>query len=830
MVNSGSDMLMRSEPSTIDLAGTWTLRDAAAGDGEPVAMPIPGDAISALRDAGRIPNPYVGRNEYDVRWVAERDWIVSRDFDLTGGDTDGWYLDIEGLDTVAEIILNGVTVLRAANSFRRYRPNVGHALKQGENRLDILFRSNLKEAARRQAVQPFFVPWHEGNSPLANGNMLRKPQCHFGWDWNLAVAPFGLYGTIALKRLDIARIEHVTVRQSHDAQTGAVTVTASIEFHANQAGMLPLTIEFDGERNRVDCAVSAGRTICETVFEVAHPKLWWPAGSGPQHLYTLVVETPTERVARHVGLRVIDLLTDKDEAGSRFAFRINGREIFCRGANWIPADALFSGATEEKVTDLLTSARDAHMNMIRVWGGGFYETEHFYETCDRLGLMVWQDFMFACNLYPSTPDFLAEVEAEVEYQVKRLSSHACLALWCGDNELVGALTWFEASVKNRDRYLVSYDRLNHLIERTLKQAAPDALWWPSSPSAGPLDFGDAWHDDGAGDMHVWSVWHEGKDFAHYRTLRPRFCSEFGFQSFPSLPVIEGFAGPADLNIASPVMEAHQKNAGGNARIAETLFRYVRFPKDFANFLYASQIQQGLAIKTAVDWWRSLKPHCMGTLYWQLNDTWPVASWSSLNHDGSWKALHHMARRFFQPVTVATIPDADGRSLRFCAVNDTAELVTVSLTIEALSITGARRELVVQTAGTDTDAAYPVASIDLASLRQDEIIIYAWEASNGMAGRDHVSPRPYKALDLPQANVAFTFEPDGDATLLHLTTDQPAFFVAAETAIAGRFSDNVVDLLLPGEARSLRFMPRDSGRKLQLSDFRIYDLQSAAGLG
>ena len=249
-------------------------------------------------------------------------------------------------------------------------------------------------------------------------------------------------------------------------------------------------------------------------------------------------------VRRRIGLRRLELLTDADEAGARFAFRVNGREIFCRGANWIPADALPSRATPELTRKLLAAAVDANMNMIRVWGGGFYEQDFFYDLCDELGLLVWQDFMFACNLYPSTPEFLAEVRAEVDHQVRRLGSHASIALWCGDNELIGALTWFEESRNNRDRYLVNYDRLNRTIEEAMRAADPDAIWWPSSPSPGTLSFGDAWHDDSSGDMHFWSVWHESKDFEHYRDVRPRFCSEFGFQSFPSSAVDPPLRRPA----------------------------------------------------------------------------------------------------------------------------------------------------------------------------------------------------------------------------------------------------------------------------------------------
>jgi len=614
----------------IPLTGQWRLTSPDSTHAATIS--IPGDIHTALKTADIIPDPYVGRNENDVQWVAHQDWQIERSFNVDEPDG-SWYLDITYLDTVAIVFVNDVPVLSADNCFRRYRPDVSAALKPGENTVRILFHSNIKAGAERQAKQPFYLPFSK-NCPIPDGNMLRKPQCHFGWDWNLAIAPLGLYGEISLKRLDIARIEHVVTEQRHH-NDGSVDLHVTVSFHADTQGVVPIHLQFDEERLRLDCGMRPGENSITHVFHVENPKLWWPAGSGEQALYSLIVDTPSETITRQIGLRTVELLTDKDEAGSRFAFRINGREIFCRGANWIPADALFSLTWPEKTEDLLQSAVDANMNMIRIWGGGFYEDEHFYDTCDRLGLMVWQDFQFACNIYPSTPDFLENVEHEVDYQTKRLISHPSIVLWCGDNELVGALLWYEETRNNRDRYLVSYDRLNHTIERAMKKAVPQAIWWPSSPASGYLDYGDAWHADGSGDMHFWSVWHENKPFEHYRDVKPRFCSEFGFQSYTSLPVIHTYAEDKDLNIASPVMEHHQRNVGGNERIAATMFRNFRFPGDFANFVYLSQVQQGVAIRTAVDYWRSLKPHCMGTLYWQLNDTWPVASWASLDYGGGW---------------------------------------------------------------------------------------------------------------------------------------------------------------------------------------------------
>jgi beta-mannosidase len=804
----------------LDLSGTWRLSSL---DAQTTAfMPVPGDVHTALKTAGLIVDPYVGRNERDLGWVAETDWQIERDFTLpeTGGD---WYLDVDNLDTVATVEINGITVLRADNCFRRYRPEVTQALKAGDNRIRIVFSSSIREGAKRQAAQPFYIPYSTANSPIPNGNMLRKPQCHFGWDWNIALAPLGLYGTIALKRLEAARIEHVVTRQIH-AQDHVI-LSVDVTLFALAQGSVPLVLRLGDDEVRLDVDLQPGDTTVSHDFRIDAPRLWWPSGSGEQALYDLTAEIPSETVTRRIGLRTVELLTDKDESGSRFAFRVNGREIFCRGANWIPADALFSLTSEEKTRDLLQSAVDANMNMIRVWGGGFYEADWFYDLCDEMGLMVWQDFQFSCNLYPSTPDFLENVTAEVDYQVRRLISHPSIVLWCGDNELVGALTWFKESIENRDRYLVSYDRLNRTIEQALLKASPEALWWPSSPASGYLDYGDAWHADGSGDMHFWSVWHENKPFEEYRNIHPRFCSEFGFQSYTSLPVIHTYAGEKDMNIASPVMELHQKNVGGNERIAATMFRYFRFPEGFANFVYLSQVQQGIAIKTAVDYWRSLKPHCMGALYWQLNDTWPVASWSSVDYGGSWKVLHYMARRFFQPVSVAAIPSTDGTEIALSLVNDTLDDVTVTINLFLLTLSGERRTLASVDAVCSPDAAVTVLSVPVADIPADCLLAWSFTAGNGMGGEGHYVNGTYKGLDLPHADLTASVAPapDGGFDIL-VQANGLALFVMLESETPGRYSDNAFDLAA-GESRRITFTPSAPGDGAPI--FRIYDLQACS---
>ncbi|EYD74600.1 Beta-mannosidase [Rubellimicrobium mesophilum DSM 19309] len=795
-----------------DLAGPWSLTDATGEHS--CLMRVPGDGITALHEAHQIPEPYWGRNEVRLRWIAERDWTIRRQFDLADPEV---VLVIDGLDTVATVRVNGTEVLRAANAFRTWRVDLSGVARRGANTVEIAFHSAPKEAARLAAEQPFPVPYIHQNNPIPHGNMLRKVACDWGWDWNIALCPFGITGGIWLEEADAPRIERLAVAQEHEDGRVALTVTA----WAENAEGAPFRITFAGQA--AEGVLEDGGV--SVIFDVENPQLWWPAGLGPQTLYDLEVRIGDDVARRRIGLRKMELVSEPDAAGRSFGIRVNGRPVFARGANWIPTDALSGRITEEATRDLLQSAAGAHMNMIRVWGGGRYEPDSFYDACDELGLMVWQDFMFSCNLYSSTPGFLAEVDAEVRENVARMHHHACLALWCGDNELIGALTWFPESRNDRDRYLASYDRLNRTIETALRETDPAANWWPSSPSAGPLDFRDAWHVDGTGDMHFWSVWHEGKPFDHYRDVSPRFCSEFGFQSYPSMDVIRTFAGPEDWNIASPVLESHQRNASqdggpdGNARIAATMFRYFRWPERFEDFVWLSQVQQGMAIKTAVTHWRSLKPHCQGTLYWQLNDTWPVCSWSSLDYGGGWKVLHHMARDFFRPVLVTAVPGPEGIAL--VGVNDTLAPVEITVTAYATALNGAAREIG-RGQGTVGEGAERLLLVAPDALGEQEVLTFGWEASDGSRAGDVFAPRPWKAYDLPDPQLAHQVTRDGDRWVLSVNARAMAFFVTAEADLPGRWDRNAIHLG-PGRTARLTFTPQSPGREPR---FALRDLHSA----
>ena len=799
----------------IDLAGIWTLREVDGSNTCPVTFP--GDCVSALIDAGILPDPYHGQNEYECRWAAERDWVASRHFEVSGEGP--WLFRVDGLDTVAEVRVNGTLVLEAANSFRPHSVDVSEAVKEGGNEIEILFKSNPKEGQRIASEQPYPVP-HTKNNPVAGGNMLRKVQCDFGWDWGPCLMPFGVLGEIEISSKSDISIGNIKINQ-FDSTSGV-----KLEFEVELTGFahkdLKCRFEMDGQVDEgpvLEQSSELGTLYGSLTIE--NPKLWWPAGQGEQPLYDLKVSVGDVSKTVQVALRSFDLITDEDKTGSRFAIAVNGREIFCKGANWIPADALPSRITPEKTRDLLQSAVDANMNMIRIWGGGRYEPDWFYEICDELGLMVWQDFMFSCNLYPADEDYLEEVSEEVFYQSGRLSHR--IALWCGDNELVGALTWYDVSIQNRDRYLVAYDRLNRTIETSLKLALPQANWWPSSPCPGHMDFGDSWHDDSRGDMHFWSVWHEGRDFEHYRDVKPRFCSEFGFQSYTSMDVIHSFAAGDDLNIASPVMESHQKNVGGNARIAETMFRYFRFPEGFENFVYLSQIQQGLAMKIAVEYWRSLRPHCMGALYWQLNDVWPVASWSSLDYGGGWKLLHHMAHHFFAPVTVVAIPDGD--QIRFMGLNETNEEVSLTLEPSISDMSGQNRSLPAHSKEIAAQSTGEICSVQRSKIGDDALLCFGWSTVSGLSGFDHVMTSPYKGLPLLDPNIEMTVSEINAGYEITITAQKLALFVSLESNIAGRFSDNALTLL-PGQPVTLTFVPKDKSKATHTTRFTLRDLYSS----
>jgi beta-mannosidase len=802
----------------IDLSGQWTLarwnRGTATKDPE-IPIQIPGDTFSALMAAGRIPDPYFGTNELDTLWVGKADWLLSRSVEVQPEFLEGRhvFLHLDSLDTVGEIRINGRSVAQSSNMFTALRTDIGKYLQVGENRIEILLHSAEKHALELSRRLRYPVPHCVYPVQSLHRNLVRKVQCHSGWDWGPCLMVGGIYGQIYIGSCGLARIDSVTTEQSREGEIWSLEV--SVEFFSYRTEAVPLEISIAGHRIDRLVEVGPGENTVREVVRIRNPDLWWPVGYGSQALYPLIVKVGADRLEKKIGFRTIDVHLEDDEKGRSMTFVVNGRNIFCKGANWIPCDALPGRQTAERYRSLLSDAAAANMNMLRVWGGGQYEAELFYRLCDEMGLLIWQDFMFSCSTYPATDWFLEEVEKEVSYQVKRLKDHPCIAIWCGNNENLGALNWYPESRAHPARYLVDYDRLNEgVLGRIVRRLDPGRTWWPSSPSAGEGDYSDNWHDDSRGDMHYWSVWHEGKSFEAYYEVTPRFCSEFGFQSFPSLDTVRSYAAEGQWNVSSPVMEHHQRNPQGNTIILESMTRYFRMPSSFESFLYLSQVQQALAVKTAVEYWRSRRPVCMGILYWQLDDLWPAASWSSIEYSGKWKLLHYAARKFYAPVHVTAFC-ADGRTVEVVGLNDTVEPCEGMLRIRLLDFRGnayGERRMRVRLA--------PEAACPLAQYRLDElpapaeqifvVLEFAPKDDSGRAGEPLTNELflcPPKRCDLNVPEIRREIRTEERQIAVELRTDMPAFCVCLDAeGLRGVFDDNLFTLL-PEKPKTVRFLPR-----------------------
>ena len=755
-----------SESYTVDLSGEWRL----SADGySPVAAELPGDNYSALFAAGAIPDPYYGCNEQLVQWPRDATWTFERDFEVAAEllKRRSVFLDLDSIDTFGEIFINGVSVGTSRNMFTRFRCEVKPFLRAGTNRIRVVISppgaEALKLAERRT------LPLKEMKfASLPQINLIRKVQCHGGWDWGIALLVCGLYGRLYLEATDGCRIEHLYSEQRHDG--GKVVLRAFAELEGGEG---EVEFSFDGETRTV-----RGRGVVSVEFTVASPRLWYPNGYGEQPLYELSARVGPQTVRRRIGLRTVEAVSEPDAAGRSLYFRINGVPVFAKGADWIPCDAMPRRQTAEVYARLIGDAAAAGMNMLRVWGGGQYENDVFYDLCDEAGIMLWHDLMFACMEYPSDPEFLALVEPEVRYQVKRLRDHASIVLWCGDNEVAGLLRGEGAEFA---RHAVNYDRLNRALGDWVRGSDPTREFWPSSPCSGPDECFGTWHDDSKGDMHYWKVWHSGEPFEAYYTVRPRFCSEFGFQSFPALSTVRGFGG---VNVTDPVMDCHQKNRAGNAKIIAMFARYFKFPSDLAEFVYLSQVQQLLAIRTAVEFWRSLRPHCMGTLFWQLDDNWPVASWSSIDYHGNWKLLHYGAKRFYAPLLVTARRGERGKA-EFYAVNDALTEFSGTLKIERFSFAG-------EVLGRDE---FPVTVPAASSVKLDAAVDGGaaeefWHYELGDS-EGELFFADFKAL--PLADPAINIRKVGEGAW-ELSADAPAFFVALECDRPAVWSDNGFTLL------------------------------------
>lgn len=633
----------------VNLGGAWRMREADSQTWH--SAHVPGSVYADLMADGTMPDPFWRENELDAFKRMKKDYVYQRAFTVTEAQLAHAHVELvcEGLDTLAHVSLNGREIAFADNMHITWVWDVKEQLHAGENALEIRFDSPILYCAKKAEEAP---GW-ESSDATPGFRHLRKAHCMFGWDWGPRLPDAGIWRPIFLRTWDAARLENALMLQAH--HDGVVDVTIRPEIAGESAWSAEITAP-DGE-----VLTLPETTATEQVITIEHPQLWWPNGLGKQPLYRVTVRLATgdTRVWR-IGLRTMTVSREKDEWGEEFCHVVNGVKVFAMGADYIPEDNILARVTPERTRRLLEDCKAANFNAIRVWGGGYYPDDAFYDICDELGLLVWQDLMYACAFYDLTPDFERSIRVETQQNVARLRHHASLALICGNNEmemfmagansaLINHRTW--EFVPTYPHHITDYVKMfEYILPAIVKETAPQTYWWPASPSSGG-NF-DAPNDENRGDNHYWDVWHGEKPFTEYRKFFFRYASEFGFQSFPCLKSVEQFTLPDDRNIFSRVMERHQRNQAANGKILSYLSQTFRYPNSFDDLLYASQLMQAEAIRYGVEHWRRNRGRCMGAIIWQLNDIWPVASWASIDYYGRWKALHYAAKRFFAPVMIS----------------------------------------------------------------------------------------------------------------------------------------------------------------------------------
>mgnify|MGYP000828966585 FL=1 len=785
---------------TCTLNGTWQL-SAGHRSLESVDMQIPGTVLSGLLAAGKIKDPFYRTNEDATRALFWKDYVFTRTFDVDEELLAQQHIVLvcEGLDTLAEISINGTFLAKTDNMHRTWKFQAKKLLHPGKNEIQIVFRSVLR------FIEDYPYEAHKKINYIPCGSMkgnqlLRKAHSMFGWDWGPQSLDAGIFRDIYLQGYSHARIEDIRIHQQHAKN---VSVQTSITLSESVPGQkLCVELSEDGADKPLQtklCKTNADG-VAAVDFVIENPKLWWPNDYGDQPLYivrtTLLDEdgTSLESITRRIGLRTLTISQEKDEWGNEFAFCVNGVKIFTRGGNYIPDDCLYTRITEKKLDYILESCRRAHFNCVRVWGGGYYPSDAFYDLCDEKGLIVWQDLMYACNVYDVTDAFAENCRQETYDNVRRLRHHASLGLWCGNNEIESAWDHWGDFQKETPYLRADYIRLfEEVLPKAVQEADGETFYWHSSPSSGGCF--DNPDDANRGDTHYWDVWHGQKPFTDYRKYFFRFCSEFGFQSFPCAKTVNSFTLEDDRNIFSRVMESHQKNDAANGKMLYYLSENLRYPKDLTHLLYASQVLQGMAIKYGVDHWRRNRGRCMGTLYWQINDDWPAPSWSSIDYFGRWKALHYMAQKFYAPHAVSMTLEDHRCHVYFS--NESFETTEYSLTLSIRDLSGNVLETYETKGNSPAFSAIETAVVDICSWedQKDDIFLEAViHTKDQKVLKDVETLVPYKYLNLKNPVISTEAEETNDAFILHISSDCFAPFVALDFDDADViFSDNFFHL-------------------------------------
>jgi len=802
---------------------------------------VPGCVHTDLLRNGRIADPFYGMKEHGLQWIDRKDWEYECEFHVPQDWMTMSHLELvfAGLDTYAEVYVNGKHVLSADNMFRTWKADVKELVRDGANHLRVKFRSPVLEDLPKLEKLGYALPAPNDQSELGglgeNGVSVfaRKAPYHYGWDWGPRFVTSGIWREVRLEAWSGIRITDLYIRQQEISEASA-RLTAVLEVESDVDGDGLLQVAGDGKVRKQEVRLVRGVQTLELAdLELAEPKLWWCRGLGAPNLYEFQAQlsyggrVEAEKTVK-TGLRTVRWIKkpDGDGKGTSFYLELNGVPVFAKGANHIPNDSFASEVTYERYRHEIESAARSNMNMLRVWGGGIYEEDIFYELCDEYGILVWQDFMFACSMYPGDEAFLNNVRAEAEENVKRLRNYPSIALWCGNNEMDSAWAHYNEDAgwgwkqkftpEQRERIWTDYEAVFHrMLPQVVEELAHGMEYWPSSPITG-LTGDDGQHatpSSTSGDIHYWGVWHMSEPFENYNVYIGRFMSEYGFQSFPEYKSVRAYAEEADLELESPVMLAHQKNGAGNRLIKTYMDQYMKEPKDFPSFLYMSQVLQAEAMKTAIEAHRRNMPYCMGSLYWQMNDCWPVASWASMDYYGRWKALQYYAMRSFRDVMVSVDGSKDG-AVDVYVVSDLREPVEAKLRLRLFGFDGALLKETVQSDTVEGSRSVRVLSLaekELLEGRDPASVVLLAEleqAGTSLDSKEHYFVSS-KELKLAEPVIKVTEAEGSEGTRFILETDVLAKQVWLSSEVEGIFSDNFFDLI-PGIPVMVAFEARTGG--------------------
>ena len=812
--NDNSEVVVLNTGWEFSQAGTELWRPAQ----------VPGTVHQDLINHKQLPDPFYGINEQKIQWVENEDWEYRTAFIVTPEQLkrDDAQLVFEGLDTYADVYLNGALLLKADNMFVGYTIPVKSQLRIGENLLHIYFHSPIRQTLPQYNSNGFNYPADNDHHDKHLSIFSRKAPYSYGWDWGIRMVTSGIWRPVTIRFYDAASISDYHIKQL--ALTDQLA-NLSNELEINNILPRPLQAEvrintsFEGSAEKsISQAITLqpGINHVSIPSEVASPVRWMPNGWGKPALYDfsaqIIVEDKVVAEQSHrIGLRTVRLVNEKDKDGESFYFEVNGVPMFAKGANYIPQDALLTNVTTERYQTLFRDIREANMNVIRVWGGGTYEDDRFYDLADENGILVWQDFMFACTPYPSDPTFLKRVEAEACYNIRRLRNHASLAMWCGNNEILEALKYwgFDKNFPPEiyQEMFRGYDKLFHqLLPAKVKELDADRFYIHSSPYFANWGRPESW---GIGDSHNWEVWYGQKTFESLDTDLPRFMSEFGFQSFPEMKTISTFAAPEDYQIESEVMNAHQKSSIGNALICTYMERDYIIPEKFKDFVYVGLVLQGQGMRHGLEAHRRNRPYCMGTLYWQLNDSWPVVSWSSIDYYGNWKALHYQAKRAFAPILINPIQQNDSLNIYLISdCPDTKDHLMLEMKVTDFDGKKQGKPIRLNTLTVPANTSQCVYRIKpdtwLSPEEQQRCFMQLTlkdKAGNTLAETVYFF-RKTKDLLLPETTVSCKMKQKDGMCELTLFSPALAKDVFIEIPLQGaRFSDNFFDLL-PGERKTV----------------------------